>query len=92
MALFLPIQAQLKPNLLIFRFIKKVIERGIVNTAVTFRISTGTLNRFGLLQGELHHQQYDAKPGGGDYCGLAPLGVKLPRGDWEAAGNHGDDD
>ena len=42
--------------------------------------------------GELHHQQYDAKPGGGDYCGLAPLGVKLPRGDWEAAGNHGDDD
>ena len=57
MALLLPIQVQRKPNLLIFRFIKKVIERGIVNTAVTFRISTGTLNRFGLLQGELHHQQ-----------------------------------
>ena len=35
--------------------------------------------------GELYHQQYDAKPNGGGYCGLAPLGVKLPRGNWESS-------
>lgn len=28
---------------------------------------------------ETQHQQYDAKPGSRDYCGLAPLGIPLPK-------------
>ena len=27
---------------------------------------------------EVAHQQYDAKPGSRDYCGLSPLGVACP--------------
>lgn len=27
------------------------------------------------------HQQYDAKPGNRDYCGLRPLGIPFPKGD-----------
>jgi len=37
-----------------------------------------------FFMGEDDHQQYDAKPGNREYCGLRPLGVGLPSGDWEA--------
>ena len=41
------------------------------------------MNDSWLLLRQSFHQQYDAKPGNRDYCGLRPLGVQLDVNDIE---------
>ena len=40
-------------------------------------------SQIGPARREKYHQQYDAKPGNRDYCGLRPLGVQLDIGGLE---------
>eukprot|EP00808_Paulinella_micropora_P021962 g11490.t1 len=52
---------------------QKLIEKAGHGKIVTEIVPAGP-----FYYAELYHQQYDAKPGSRQYCGLAPLGVKLP--------------
>eukprot|EP00471_Norrisiella_sphaerica_P008709 CAMPEP_0184492174 /NCGR_PEP_ID=MMETSP0113_2-20130426/22481_1 /TAXON_ID=91329 /ORGANISM="Norrisiella sphaerica, Strain BC52" /LENGTH=1054 /DNA_ID=CAMNT_0026876841 /DNA_START=337 /DNA_END=3501 /DNA_ORIENTATION=- len=42
------------------------------------KIKTEVLPAEKFYYAEEHHQQYDAKPGNREYCGLRPLGVNMP--------------
>lgn len=54
----------------------KALEAG----GVTKPISTEILPAPKFWMAEEYHQQYDAKPGSRQYCGLSPTGVTLPSG------------
>ena len=41
------------------------------------KISTEIIDVPKFWFGEVAHQQYDAKPGSRQYCGLKPLGIKM---------------
>ncbi|KAJ1450123.1 putative peptide methionine sulfoxide reductase msrA [Pelagophyceae sp. CCMP2097] len=52
------------------------------------KISTEIVPAPHFYMAEDAHQQYDAKPGSREYCGLSPLGVKCPpASDWAKPAN-----
>eukprot|EP00457_Paulinella_chromatophora_P008140 gb/GEZN01008168.1/.p1 GENE.gb/GEZN01008168.1/~~gb/GEZN01008168.1/.p1 ORF type:complete len:459 (+),score=55.76 gb/GEZN01008168.1/:113-1378(+) len=56
---------------------KKVYQK-LLDDAGYEAITTEIVPAGPFYYAEEYHQQYDAKPGSRQYCGLAPLGVKIP--------------
>jgi len=57
---------------------KDAYSSALAEAGIDRPISTEILPAPRFWMGEANHQQYDAKPTSSGYCGLSPLGVKLP--------------
>jgi len=57
---------------------KEAYQAALKEAGIDKEISTEILPAPEFFMAENDHQQYDAKPGTAEYCGLAPLDVSLP--------------